>query len=111
MCLNLGPLGLIFRTKMNKDRTYLIRACNLIRRKRQVHNEQKAEFDSYAGRNQSKNNIGVAKEISLEGEMMFPLKETGKTLVMDFEGHEVTMQNILGCGITRDKCPEEEKQT
>lgn len=29
---------------------------------------------------------------------------------MDFEGHEVTMQNILGGGITRDKSPEEGKQ-
>lgn len=30
---------------------------------------------------------------------------------MDFEGHEGTMQDILGGGITRDKGPEEGQQT
>ena len=37
---------------------------------------------------------------------MFPWEESGKALDRDFEGHEVTMQNILGSGITRDKSPE-----
>lgn len=53
---------------------------------------------------------GGKSKASLGGEMMFLQEESGKALDMDFEGHEVTMQNILGGGITRDKSPEEGKQ-
>lgn len=42
---------------------------------------------------------------------MFPWEVTKKALVMNFEGREVPMQNILVRRITRNKHPEEGKQT